>query len=160
MAIHNCCNTKVASTVLLASTSQLSQDIVSHFFFNSVSKTTEKLFTEYSVLINQYALARDECATLPAEQQYSLHYPAEPVMGYLSASTVQKKRIFVSYKEISDLNYQPYYLPCQSIKDVTTAFSPYDTIRAREYLEIPNHLAIIPKFGRLIYVHSQKKILI
>jgi hypothetical protein len=60
MAIHNCCNTKVASTVLLASTSQLSQDIVSHFFFNSVSKTTEKLFTEYSVLINQYALTRDE----------------------------------------------------------------------------------------------------
>jgi hypothetical protein len=50
--------------------------------------------------------------------------PDEPVMDYLSASAVEKKRIFVGVHEMYEMNYEPYYLPCHDLNDVTTVFSP------------------------------------
>jgi len=158
--IHNCWKSNVVSTVLLATTSRLSQDIISHFFFNSVSKSTEKMYVLYSVLVNQYALTRDEfeywtelkksseqLGTLfdaqPSQIGSNIHCitnPGEPVMGYLSASTVQKKRLFVGISEMTNMNYIPYTLSCHVLKDVTTGFSSLDTSIAYEYLEKPNHL--------------------
>jgi hypothetical protein len=158
--IHNCWKENKASTILLASTSQLSQDIVQHFPFNTVSKSTEKLYVLYSVIVSEYALTRDEfeywtelkknseqLGTLfdaqPSQLNSNIHCitnPSEPVMGYLCASTVQKKRIFVGINDITNSNYVPYYLPCRSLKDVTTGFSAQDTARAYEYLEMPRHL--------------------
>ncbi len=158
--ILNCWQSSISPSILLASTSQLSQDVVSHFLFNNVSKSTEKIFDLYSVQISQYALTRDEfeywtdlkknsqqLGTLFDAQPSQLNSnircitnPTEPVMGYLSASSVQKKRIFLSIYQLNNYNYTPYYLPCEILKDVTTAFSPYDTSRVYEYLEMPNHL--------------------
>jgi hypothetical protein len=158
--IHNCWKENKAATILLASTSQLSQDIVHKFPFNTVSKSTEKLYVLYSVQISQYALTRDEFEywtelkknseqlgsifdAQPSQLNSNIHCttnPREPVMGYLSASTAQKKRIFVGINEMTNMNYTPYYLPCQSLKDVTTGFSAQDTARAYEYLEMPRHL--------------------
>jgi Domain of unknown function (DUF4249) len=133
---------------------------ISHFFFNSVSKSTEKMYVLYSVLVNQYALTKDEfeywtelkknseqLGTLfdaqPSQIGSNIHCisnPGEPVMGYLSASTVQKKRLFVGISEMTNMNYIPYTLPCHVIKDVTTGFSSLDTSIAYEYLDKPNHL--------------------
>jgi Domain of unknown function (DUF4249) len=58
--IHHCWKTRISPTILLFSTNRLSQDIVSHFPFNYVSKSTEKIDVLYSLLMNQYALTRDE----------------------------------------------------------------------------------------------------
>ena len=158
--IHNCWSTTRASTILLNSTSHLSQDVVNQFYFNSVAKTTEKIFIEYSVLVRQYALTQDgfaywtelkksseQLGTLfdaqPSQLSSNIHClsdPTAPVMGYLSASSVEQKRIFVSYYQLSSWNYEPYYIPCQVLKDVTTGFSPSDSSRAYEYLERPDHL--------------------
>ena len=59
---------------------------------------------------------------------------------YLSASTVQKKRIFIGINDMTKMNYVPYYLPCHSIKDVATGFGVQDSARAYEYVEMPRHL--------------------
>jgi hypothetical protein len=158
--IHNCWKTNNSPTILLASTKQLSQDLISHHLFTSVSKSVEKIHILYSVLVNQYALTPDEYEywtelkrnseqpgtlfdvqpSLINSNIHCLTNPQEPVMGYLSASTVQKKRIFVRVNEMTNMNYIPYYLPCQDLNDFTTGFSPSDTSRAYEYLEAPNHL--------------------
>ena len=158
--IHNCWKDNIASTILLASTSQLSQDVVHQFPFNTISKSTEKMYVMYSVLVNQYALTRDEfdyrtelknnseqLGTLfdaqPSQLNSNIHCitkPSEPVMGYLSASTVQKKRLFVDGSNMTNMNYVPYYLPCYSLNDVTTGFGIQDTAKAYEYLEMPRHL--------------------
>jgi hypothetical protein len=158
--IHSCWKNNLSPSILLSSTSQLSKDIVSHFLFNYVSKSTEKIYVQYSVQINQYALTKDEfdywallkknseqLGTLfdaqPTQLNSNIHCltnPDEPVMGYLSASSVQKKRIFVTIRQLTNYNYLPYFLPCKDLKDVTTAISPYDLRRAYEYLEMPNHL--------------------
>ena len=158
--IHNCWKDNIASTILLASTSQLSQDVVHQFPFKTISKSTEKMYVMYSVLVNQYALTRDEfdywtelkknseqLGTLfdaqPSQLNSNIHCitkPSEPVMGYLSASTVQKKRLFVDGSNMTNMNYVPYYLPCYSLNDVTTGFGIQDTAKAYEYLEMPRHL--------------------
>lgn len=158
--IHSCWKTSPSPTILLASTNRLSKDIVSHFLFNNVSKSTEKIYVQYSVQISQYALTKDQfdywtllkknseqLGTLfdaqPTQLSSNIHCltnPDEPVMGYLSASTVQKNRLFVTIYQLSNYNYIPYSLPCHILKDVTTAISPYDLSRAYEYLEMPGHL--------------------
>jgi hypothetical protein len=158
--IHNCWKSNNAANILLASTSQLNHDIISHFLFNKVSKSTEELYILYSVIVSQYALTKDEfeywtelkknseqLGTLfdaqPSQLNSNIHCitnPSNPVMGYLSASTVQKKRIFVGINELSNSNYVPYYLPCHSLGDVTTGFGVGDSSRAYEYLEMPRHL--------------------
>ena len=58
--IHNCWKENNAATILLASTNQLSQDIVHQIHFNIVSKSTEKLYILNSVVASEYALTRDE----------------------------------------------------------------------------------------------------
>jgi hypothetical protein len=158
--IHNCWKDNIASTILLASTSQLSQDVVHQFPFNTISKSTEKMYVMYSVLVSQYALTRDEfdywtelkknseqLGTLfdaqPSQLNSNIHCitkPSEPVMGYLSAATIQKKRLFVDGSDMTNMNYVPYYLPCYSLNDVTTGFGIQDTAKAYEYLEMPRHL--------------------
>jgi hypothetical protein len=158
--IHICWNFNSSPNILLGSSARLSQDLISHYLFNSVSKSTEKLYILYSVTVNQYALTADEydywtdlkknseqLGTLfdaqPSQQNGNIHCltnPQEPVIGYLSASSIQKKRLFVGINEMNNMNYLPYYLPCQNLKDVTTGFSPFDTSRAYEYLEAPRHL--------------------
>ncbi len=158
--IHNCWKENKAATILLSSTSQLSRDVVHQFPFNTISKSTEKMYVMYSVLVNQYALTRDEfdywtelkknseqLGTLfdaqPSQLNSNIHCttnPSEPVMGYLSASTVQKKRLFVEGSDMTNMNYVPYYLPCYSLNDVTTGFGIQDTAKAYEYLEMPRHL--------------------
>ncbi|MDP9041933.1 MAG: DUF4249 domain-containing protein [Bacteroidota bacterium] len=158
--IHNCWKSNISPSILLANTSRLSQDVVTHFFFNSISKSSEKIYLLYSVLIRQYALTKDEfeywselkrsseqLGTLfdaqPSQLNSNIHCisnSSEPVLGYLSASTIQRKRIFVGIDDLTNSNYLPYSLPCHVLKDVTTGFSPYDTSRVNEYLYMPNHL--------------------
>jgi hypothetical protein len=61
-------------------------------------------------------------------------------MGYLSASTIQQKRIFINYYQLSNYNYTPYYLSCEGLNNVTTAIAPNDSKKIYEYLVMPNHL--------------------
>ena len=170
--IHNCWNTNLSPTILLGSTSRLSQDIISHFLFNNVSKSTEKIHVLYSVEISQYALTQDQydywtelkksseqLGTLfdaqPTQLNSNIHCltnPGEPVLGYICASTVQKKRIFVDIHQMSNYNYTPYYIACYELNAVTTGFSPYDTSRAYEYLEMPNHLFTFWYFDGVYHV--------
>jgi hypothetical protein len=170
--IHNCWTTILSPSILLASTSRLSQDIISHFLFNTVSKSTEKIHVLYSVEIRQYALTQDQydywtelkkgseqLGTLfdaqPTQLNSNIHCltnPGEPVMGYLSASSVQKKRIFVGIHQMSSYSYVPYYIACYELNAVTTAFSPFDTRRAYEYLEMPNHLFTFWYFDGVYHV--------
>ena len=170
--IKNCWKDNLSPTILLASSERLSQDIVSHFLFNTVSKTTEKIYVLYSLQVNQYALTKEQfeywkelkknseqLGTLfdaqPSQLNSNIHCLtnlSEPVMGYLSASTVTKKRIFISINQMSNYNYEPYFIPCYKLNDVTTGFSSYDTSRAYEYLEMPRHLFTLWYYDGIFHV--------
>ena len=157
--IHNCWSSNFAGTIFLASTNNLSEDIISHFKFNRVDKTSEKISAEYSVQMKQFALTQDQYEywrlqkknseqmgtvfdSQPVDLVSNIHCisnPSKPVMGYFCASTIERKRIFVTNRQLETYLYVPYYIPCKVLKDVTYVI-PHGDKNAYWYLEAPRHL--------------------
>jgi Domain of unknown function (DUF4249) len=146
--------------VQIGTTSRLSQDIVSDVVFHNVSKQSEKINIEYSILAKQYALTLDQYdywANLNKNTEqpgtifdaqpsqlnsniYCLDNPSEPVLGYLSASSITQKRIFITRTELSYYNYTPYWLSCQLDTNIILGVSAAEKIKDYEYLAAPGHL--------------------
>jgi hypothetical protein len=127
--IYNCWSSDNSTTVQIASTAKLSQDVIYQQPVSTVPFAAEKLSKKYSILVKQYALTQDaynfwqnlktatqQLGTLfdaqPAQLQGNIHSitkPDEVVVGYVSASSVQAKRIFISFDDIRWFHYTPYY---------------------------------------------------
>jgi hypothetical protein len=110
--------------ILLNSTSALSNDVVSHMLINTVHNDFMKISVRYSLLVKQYVLTpeaykywqilksnSEQTGNIfdpqPAKLYGNIHCisnPQEPVLGYISASSVTEKRIFI---RIGELKYQP-----------------------------------------------------
>jgi hypothetical protein len=110
-----CWGNNASSDVVLASTANLTQDILFQAPITIVPAASEKLGIEYSILVKQYALTQDafnfwqnlkknteQLGSIfdaqPSTVNGNIHNitnSAEPVFGYISAGTVQQKRIFV-----------------------------------------------------------------
>ena len=113
--IYFCYQGDASTTILLGSSAKLVQDVISTAPITFIPSTSEKLETEYSIQVKQYALTSDaynfwqnlkknteELGSIFDAQPsqingniYCTNNPAEPVIGYISASTIQAKRIFV-----------------------------------------------------------------
>jgi Domain of unknown function (DUF4249) len=104
-----------STNLLLGSSVQLSQDIIYDQLLTLIPPGTQKLSVEYSILVYQYALTSgsysffqllqqttEQLGSLfdmqPSELTGNIHNVAnrnEPVLGYISASTLQQQRIFI-----------------------------------------------------------------
>jgi hypothetical protein len=118
--IYTCYVTQPGSTIILNSSAKLKQDIIQNNPITSVSKYSEKVFHRYSILIKQYALTpaayqfwsvlqrnSQQIGSIfdvqPSEIKSNLHCtsnPAEPVIGYISISSISQKRIFIDRTEL------------------------------------------------------------
>ncbi|MBS1503497.1 MAG: DUF4249 domain-containing protein [Bacteroidetes bacterium] len=118
--IHTCYITRHSTGVLLNSTAALSQDIIRGNQIIGIADTSEKILERYSILVKQYALTDDaynfwynikrntqQIGTIfdvqPSEVPGNIHCtsnPAEPVIGYVSVSTISQKRIFIDRTEL------------------------------------------------------------
>lgn len=128
------CWRHVASTkVLLGSTAKLESDVISQIPVLAFGFGDERLSVRYSILIRQYALEKaafeyydllkkntESLGTvfdaMPSEVKGNIRCvtnPAEPVLGFVSASDVQEKRIFISGNEVPGWNF---YQDCDSIE--------------------------------------------
>lgn len=114
--INTCWSTAKPSTIILASTIKLSQDIVRDQTITLVPVSTGKLRKKYSILVKQYGLTQDEyeywnTLSRNTERSGSLFDPQpaqvtgniksttddrDLVFGYFSATNRQDKRIFVT----------------------------------------------------------------
>jgi hypothetical protein len=114
--IYSCFGSDSASTILLGSSARLSQDVIYQSPITFVPSTSEKIETKYSILVSEYALTGDAYnfwtnLKKNTEQLGSIFDPqpsningnianvadaTEPVIGYISVSTVQSKRIFIA----------------------------------------------------------------
>jgi len=126
--IYDCWSTANSSTIQIASTAKLAQDVVSQQPITAISSYDERLTIKYSILIKQYVLTQDaynfwqnlqtttqQLGSLFDAQPgqitgniHSLTNPAEVVVGYISASSLQQKRIFISRSAIRWYG-APYY---------------------------------------------------
>ncbi|GAA4031440.1 hypothetical protein GCM10022409_14580 [Hymenobacter glaciei] len=109
-----------STTVLLANTTPLSQDVVTDRLLRQVPSTSERLHSGYSILVQQQALTKEEFAywellrkntenigslfdAQPAQLTGNVHClsnSTEPVLGFVGAHSVTEKRLFVARREL------------------------------------------------------------
>jgi hypothetical protein len=136
--ISVCWKNNFSANILLANSTRLQSDIISEAPLVLILVGDEKLFVRYSILVRQYALEKEaydffelmkknseEIGSLfspqPSEIKGNLHCvtnPDEFVIGFVTASTISEKRIFISAAQV---NPWPIINTCQ---DYTIADNP------------------------------------
>ena len=119
--INQCWSTFSSTDILLASTRKLSEDVITHLPVAVVPARSEKISFKYSILVKQYALTleafeywqilkknTEQLGTLfdaqPSQLTGNIHNvkdAGEPVIGFISACSIQEKRIFIMHYEVA-----------------------------------------------------------
>ena len=127
-----CWSTAYSNKILISSSAKLAQDVIHDFPVNLLNVHSEKLQLKYSILIEQYALTSDgyqywqqlkkSTETIgsifdpqPSQSPTNIHCisnPDEPVVGYFSASSVQRKRIFIKSEDLPNVRRSTVYDEC------------------------------------------------
>jgi len=130
--IYYCWGNDTSSTINIASSAKLTKDVISNNPITSISSTSEKLGTEYSIIVNQYALTGDAYSfwvnlkknteqlgsifdAQPSQINGNVHStsnPAEPVVGYISVGAVTSQRIFIKNQQLPAWVPTPTYPNC------------------------------------------------
>ncbi|MGZ3776651.1 MAG: DUF4249 domain-containing protein, partial [Mucilaginibacter sp.] len=130
--VHLCYDTKDASAILVASAANLKQSVINKFPITQIASTDERIVHKYSIVVKQYAITSEaynfwaqvkknteQIGTIfdvqPSEIQGNIHCtsnPGVPVVGYVSASTVSQKRIFIDRTMLPAWPILPQTEPC------------------------------------------------
>lgn len=125
---YYCFGNTTSSNIVLTSTEKLAKDIVYQSLLTQMPLTSEKVETKYSILVRQYALTPDAYAfyqnikknteqlgsifdAQPSQLSGNIHSvsnPNEPVIGYITVSNIQSKRIFIAHEALPG-DVQPVY---------------------------------------------------
>ena len=126
--IYYCYANNASSTIVLGSTAALSQDIVYQAPITNIASTSEKIELRYSILLHQYGLSKDAFnfyqnlkknteqvgsifdvqPSTTAGNMHCVTNPSIPVIGYITATNVQEKRIFIDNSQLPR-SWQPTY---------------------------------------------------
>jgi hypothetical protein len=118
--IYRCYGSYQASTILLGSTVKLTNDVLTRNPVTQILPGSERLSIRYSIKLNQYALTKEAYAfwenlkknteqlgsifdALPSELSGNIHNTSNaniPVVGFISISTVQSKRIYINRTDL------------------------------------------------------------
>jgi len=127
--VYTCYKGDQSTSLLLGSSTKLVQDVIYRQKLLFIPRTSVQLSDHYSVIVSQYALTQDAYHFLslmkanteslgsifdaqPSELRGNIHnvaHPDETVVGYVSAGTIQRQRIFINS---SDLNNWGYFFQC------------------------------------------------
>ncbi|SIT86413.1 DUF4249 domain-containing protein [Pontibacter indicus] len=130
--IYVCWKSENSTRVEIGSSVKLSEDRISNYRLLSIPYNSEKVSMKYSILVKQYALTREAYEYLemlkkntenigtlfdPLPSQLtsnirSLSNPDEKVIGYISATTMETKRIFVDSRDLPR-DWRLYYPTCE-----------------------------------------------
>lgn len=135
--IYSCFANHGSSTILLGSSAKLAKDVIFQAPITTIVSTSEKIETKYSILLHQYALTTEaynfwvnlkknteQLGSIfdaqPSNINGNIHNianAAEPVIGYISASSIQEKRVFISREQlpVSWMATYPYSCTADSI---------------------------------------------
>ncbi len=146
--IYTCYSSLPSSAINVTSTTRLSSDIVNQYQITEVPVGSEKISQLYSNLVRQYAISEDafnfwqnlkknteQLGSLfdlqPFTEYGNIHCMNNPkinCLGFISFSSVQEKRIFISKGDVAYWNYFPYYTGCSvdtvQPADLTKYFPP------------------------------------
>jgi hypothetical protein len=125
----NCWSTSLSGNIVVGTSITLSQDVISHIQVASYAQNDPKMDIGNSILVRQYPLTLDaynywltvqkNSQSLgglfdlqPSQITGNLHCttnPKNPALGYISASSVQEKRIYISNKSLPGWKSNPIY---------------------------------------------------
>ena len=128
--VFRCWHSRSSTTILLGSSAKLAQDVIYQQLLNNIPLAGEQLGVLYSTIVRQYALTEDGYNFLTLMQKnteslgsifdvqpsqvvgniHCLSNPAEPVIGYISAGTVQQQRLFINSSQVPRWGYV-FYCP-------------------------------------------------
>jgi len=137
--VHVCYTTTLSTKILLGTSAALSQDVISLAKLFSVSQNDSTLAQRMSIQVKQYALTQQAYAywqiiqknsealgTLfdlqPSQLEGNIHCldnNTEPVVGFVTAGTVEEKRIFISVFDLKDWRAPAGSYNC-SVKETST----------------------------------------
>lgn len=123
--IYRCWHNDGSNQILIASTEKLSKDLVYEQPLQQIPANSVQISVLYSILVRQYALTEggynflslmqkntESLGTIfdpqPSQLVGNIHCltnPAEPVIGYVSAGTVQQQRIFIQQDQVTNWFY-------------------------------------------------------
>ncbi len=118
--IYTCYTSDASSTIVLNSSSKLSQDVITHNLMAIVPSNSEKIRNEYCITVNQYALTEDafnywqnlkknteQLGSIfdaqPSQIKGNIHCvekPDEVVLGFITAGAASQKRLFVGNSSV------------------------------------------------------------
>ncbi|NCT75310.1 MAG: DUF4249 domain-containing protein [Chitinophagaceae bacterium] len=120
-----CWRNRSSTNILVGTTNRLQSDVISKMPVTGFSNGDDRLSIRYSILVRQYALDKDayefydllrknteSIGTIfdaqPSEVKGNitcLTDPAEPVIGYVTASSVEEQRIFINASQVPDWRF-------------------------------------------------------
>jgi hypothetical protein len=130
--VNECFGTGELFNIILNSTTALSQDVTYQFPIVFIEGTSEKIGIKYTILVTQTALTKEAYAfwenlkksnelgsifdSQPSQLIGNVHNVAdasEPVIGYISAGTIQTKRIYINKSELPSTFKTEYPYSCR-----------------------------------------------
>lgn len=120
-SLYRCWSNATSTEILIGSSAKLSEDVISQAPITSISRHAERIIERYSILVKQYALTKEafehwqileknkrQRGTIfdaqPAQLTENIRCttnPGEPVIGWVSASSIQEKRIFIRNSSVA-----------------------------------------------------------
>ncbi len=120
--IYKCWHITNSTDILIGSTAALAADVVNEFPIITIPQNSEKVGLRYSILVKQYTTSEQayqyyQILKKNTEQQGSIfdvqpsqlkgnissvNNPGEPVIGFVTASSMQQKRIFIRNDELTN----------------------------------------------------------
>ena len=124
---HNCWTTGFSASIILGTSVTLSEDLINHIKIATFTMNDPKMDIGYSMLVRQYPLDAQAYTywlnvqknsqtlgglsdVLPGQLPGNIRgvtNPDDPVVGYVSACSVQEKRLFVSNKNLPGWRSNP-----------------------------------------------------
>jgi len=143
-SLYTCWRADPSTQILIASTTKLSEDVVDNYHITQIPKNSQKISVMYSIQVKQHAITKGAYEFLqkmkknteqtgsvfdpqPSELKGNIQCisnPSEIVVGYVSVSTEQTKRIFIKNTEVPNWGYESgCYLAEFSLIQLTQAMA-------------------------------------
>jgi hypothetical protein len=126
---HYCWTTTHSNNILLGSSVALSEDVINHALLANFLQNDPKMDYGYSILVRQYPLTAEAYNYWLTVQKNSqslgglfdvqpsqvvgnirgVTNTKDPVLGYVSASSVQERRLFISHGQLPGWKSNPSY---------------------------------------------------
>jgi len=156
--IYYCWKDAASTRLLLGNTTKLTQDVVYLHQMDQIPANTQPLGILFSIIVNQYALTEDGYNFLTLMQKntetlgsifdaqpsalrgniHCLSNPNEQVIGFVSAGTLEQKRIFIYRNQVRGWQY---YESC-SLPDSVVGLDPASLklfFAEQSYIPISEH---------------------